>query len=116
MGTTKTKPLYIQKHAQILDITGMYVDIDKPDNSKHHFSGESEYSTFEMRNEKEIIPVNVLSPLTLRVHVICYTRKDMISEKIQSLLHRKGVTEIVLYTTDMSYLVPYKLLVLNHTR
>ncbi len=81
---------------------GIFVDIDKKDKSIHCFSGESEYPTFELQENKLVaINQNKTNP---RAHVIIGSRHVTIPKKQQQELFYMGIKEIVLFTTDMQYL------------
>ncbi len=91
------------------DATEIYVDIYKPDHSEHCFSGESKYPTFELRQES-LIPINNPEIILTRAHVICLSRDIALSETVQNDLHNRGIQELVLFTTDMRYLVFWKVM------
>ncbi len=94
---------------RILDKTDIYVDIYKLDKSEHCFSGPTDYSTFELRKD-QLITITKTTDMN-RTHLICISRDVLISDEIHFQLQTKGVKEVFLFTTDMRYLVPWKLLI-----
>lgn len=107
MGARSTS-FYTPQRVQIRDISGFYVDINKPKPYKHCFSGESEYHTYQLTNQ-QLFELNTLK--TSRVHVIVGSRKATIPLHIQKWLAKQNVKEIVLFAIDTKYLVPFQLLV-----
>ena len=95
----------------IVDATELYVDIYKPKPYEHCFSGKSAYPSFEVKKDGTLMNINPEATQDFRrVHLVINSRETNLTAKTQLELHTKGAQELVLFITDMRYVVPWKIL------